>query len=120
MAKAQLSIEFLIYSTVMVAGLLASVKVFSVGMDKLGSGLDHAYLGEIIAGVGTVGSAGGKVYTYIPDGLCNASMSMALENYSSMYGMRVYADNSLCNDSGGFGAMDVYFEPNGSEVLGKG
>jgi hypothetical protein len=120
MARAQLSIEFLIYSTVMVAGLLASVKIFSVGMDKVGSGMDHAYLGEILAGVETIGSGGGSIYAFIPDGLCNSSMSGALDNYSSIYGLRISVDNSICDDAGGFETMNVYVGPNGSEIWERG
>ena len=113
--RGQLSVEFLVYLTVAVAGMLIAVQMFATASAKVNVGLGSAYVQEFFGSAASVaGYSSAKFQAYVPQGLCSIPSEVA--NYSEAVGMPVLLDNSVCAYSGE-ALLQSNLLPNGTYLI---
>lgn len=117
--KGQLSLEFLVYTAIVAAGLVSALAAFSKGSIALGTAGRQAYAQGLISAVASDGGYGGTFDVFVPSQLCNYSYisGPAFRNYSMESGISIIVDPAACANLNPTGRMEVFMLPNGTYLL---
>ena len=114
--KGQLSFEFLVYTALMGASLLAALAVYARGSGILQNRLNASYAMAFFGSISSVaGYSSGNTIVYVPKQICGPAASIAeLVDYSESQGIPLEIDNSVCGHSGELSIAQVAQLPNGT------
>ena len=125
MARAQLSVEFMVYAAMAIVSLVVSLKVFSIGTSVQGITADNAYAEELAAAINSnMGYSSSAFSAYVPRSICNATFAngtMTIGGYSiGLASDLTIMSGAICWGSGGPERLLMYRASNGSYALAVG
>ncbi|MDE1857125.1 MAG: hypothetical protein KGH98_03520 [Candidatus Micrarchaeota archaeon] len=121
-AKAQMSFEFMLFTTVSAVGLLYAVNLFAHSRSAMSSQDDAASMAYFIATLNSQMAYQSSVFSaYVPIGLCNSSVSGY--SISTAYGdftlnWPLYVPVGICQYSGSERELSMNRDLNGTYILG--